>query len=203
MQQIDDSLYDAFGQRQVAITYATMNQYRVVLEAKPDLVAGPERRRPGLRARPRAAAWRRIRSCHQAASPALPRALDRTSGPVPGDHDSRSTSHPGMRSARPSIAIHRAEAEIGMPASIRADFPAALRRRFTSSLSSPSHTSILAALVTVYPRARILYESLIHPITILSTLPSAGVGALLALLLTKHRVQHHRVSSGSSCSSAS
>jgi multidrug efflux pump subunit AcrB len=90
---------------------------------------------------------------------------------------------PGVSLSQAVDAIHRVERELGVPASIVAEF-SGTAQAFTSSLSSEPWL-VLAALITVYIVLGMLYESLIHPVTILSTLPSAGVGALLALLLFK------------------
>src|SRR5262249_83522 len=90
---------------------------------------------------------------------------------------------PGVSLGQAVSAIHGAEAELGMPASVRADFQGAARA-FRESLASEP-LLLLAALLTVYIVLGILYESYIHPVTILSTLPSAGVGAVLALLLCR------------------
>ncbi|AKV03603.1 Cobalt-zinc-cadmium resistance protein CzcA [Labilithrix luteola] len=180
MQQIDDSLYDAFGQRQVAITYATMNQYRVVLEAKPDLVVGPDAVEQ-VYVKTASGGVAPIRSFIKPKAGATALSIGHQ-GQFPATTISFNLA-PGRSLGEAIAAIHEAEAEIGMPASIRADFQGTAQA-FTSSLKSEPYL-VLAALVTVYLVLGILYESLIHPITILSTLPSAGVGALLALLLTK------------------
>ena len=179
-QQVDATLYDAFGQRQVATTYAAMNQYRVVLEMMPSLVNGPEsvdrlyvRSADGGMVPLDALTKRRVGSTalsisHQGQFPATTISFNLAPGVSLGDA---------------VTAVHRAEAEIGMPASVHADFQGTAQA-FKDSLDSEP-LLILAALVTVYIVLGMLYESLIHPITILSTLPSAGVGALLALLVFK------------------
>ena len=175
---IDNALYDAFGQRQVATTYAAMNQYRVVLEAKPELVGGPESMR-----------WIYVRSDSGGLVPLD--ALAKTKiGPTAlsiahqGQFPATTISFnlaPGVSLGEAVAIVHRAEAEIGMPASLHADF-SGTAQAFSSSLKSEPWL-ILAALITVYIVLGMLYESLIHPITILSTLPSAGVGAILALMV--------------------
>jgi multidrug efflux pump subunit AcrB len=93
---------------------------------------------------------------------------------------------PGVSLGQATVAIENAERSIGFPASINASFQGTAAA-FQQSLSSEP-LLILAALVTVYIVLGVLYESYIHPITILSTLPSAGVGAILALLITKHEL---------------
>jgi multidrug efflux pump len=178
--QVDATLYDAFGQRQVATVYGAMNQYRVVLEMKPQLVRGPE-----------AVDHLYVRSGDGGMVP-LDAVLKRRSGPTAlsishqGQFPSTTLSFnlaPGVALGDAVTAVHRAETEIGMPASIHAEF-VGTAQAFKSSLSSEPML-VLAAIVTVYIVLGMLYESTIHPITILSTLPSAGVGALLALLLFK------------------
>ncbi|MDB4934798.1 MAG: Cobalt-zinc-cadmium resistance protein CzcA [Labilithrix sp.] len=179
-QQVDATLYDAFGQRQVATTYAAMNQYRVVLEMKPDLVGGPESvdrlyvrsadggMVPFDALTKKSIAATALSISHQGQFPATTLSFNLA---------------PGVSLGEAVDAIHRAELEIGMPASIHADFQGTAQA-FKASLASEPML-VLAALVTVYIVLGMLYESTIHPITILSTLPSAGVGALLALLLFK------------------
>jgi hydrophobe/amphiphile efflux-1 (HAE1) family protein len=178
--QVDATLYDAFGQRQVATTYAAMNQYRVVLEMKPDLVSGPE-----------AVDHLYVRSADGGMVP-LDAIVKRRAGPTAlsishqGQFPATTLSFnlaPGVALGDAVTAVHRAEQEIGMPASIHAEFQGTAQA-FKDSLASEPML-ILAAIVTVYIVLGMLYESTIHPITILSTLPSAGVGALLALLAFK------------------
>ena len=179
-QQLDATLYDAFGQRQIATTFAAMNQYRVVLEMKPELAQGPEavdrlyvRSSAGTMVPVRAITKQRTGNTalsinHQGQFPATTISFNLAPGVSLGDA---------------VAAVHRAEAEIGMPASVHADFQGTAQA-FKDSLSSQP-ILILTALVTVYIVLGMLYESTIHPITILSTLPSAGVGALLTLLVFK------------------
>ncbi|MFZ6862528.1 MdtB/MuxB family multidrug efflux RND transporter permease subunit [Undibacterium sp. Ji67W] len=176
---IDNALYDAFGQRLISTIFTQTNQYRVVLEADPAMQKGPL-------------------SLKGIYVPTL------TGGPVPLDTvatiEQRSTSltinHLGQfptatisfNLARDASlgaaveAIHQAEAELGMPASIETRFQGAAMA-FQASLSNTLWL-ILAAIITMYIVLGVLYESYIHPITILSTLPSAGIGALLALLVS-------------------
>jgi multidrug efflux pump subunit AcrB len=177
---VDATLYDAFGQRQVATTYAAMNQYRVVLEMMPELVLGPESvdrlyvRAAGGGMVPLTALTKRTTGAtalsinHQGQFPATTISFNLAPGVALGDA---------------ITAVHRAEAEIGMPASIHAQFQGTAQAFKASTDSEP--ILILAALVTVYIVLGMLYESTIHPVTILSTLPSAGVGALLALIVFK------------------
>jgi hydrophobe/amphiphile efflux-1 (HAE1) family protein len=178
MQAIDDTLYDAFGQRQVATLYGPHNQYRVVLEMKPEEAQFPN-------------ALRRlyVRSLSGAAVPLEAVAKFSTSstalsvnhqGQFPAVTLSFNTA-PGVALGPAIDAIRRAQLEIGLPASIHADFQGSAQV-FRASLASEPYL-ILAALLAIYVVLGVLYESYVHPITIISTLPSAGVGALLALLL--------------------
>jgi hydrophobe/amphiphile efflux-1 (HAE1) family protein len=177
-QAIDDTLYDAFGQRQVATTYTQLNQYRVVMEVKPELQQGPEAlksiyvRSPGGGLVP-------LSSLAKVAPGTIPLSINHQ-GQFPAVTLSFNTS-PGVSLGQAVDAIHAAEREIGMPASIHAAF-AGTAQAFNASLASQP-VLIFTALLTVYIVLGMLYESYVHPITILSTLPSAGVGALLALLV--------------------
>ncbi|HEX3765333.1 MAG TPA: efflux RND transporter permease subunit [Kofleriaceae bacterium] len=176
---IDNTLYDAFGQRQVAVFYTQVNQYRVVLEAAPTIGTDPS-------------------------------AIDRIFVPTPtGDQVPLSTlvklsettvplsiAHQGQFPAttiafnlaagvalgQATVAIERAASQIGMPASIHGQF-AGTAQAFKDSLATQKYL-ITIALLAVYIVLGVLYESLIHPITIMSTIPSAGLGALLALLVS-------------------
>ncbi len=179
-QAIDDLLYDAYGQRQVATWYTQLNQYRVVLEVAPRLQLGPD-----------ALAHLYVRSQDGGLVPLS--ALARVStvrtalsvnhqGQFPSVTLSFNTA-PAVSLGQAVDAIRSAERELGLPPSIRADFQGTAQA-FKASLQSEP-LLILAALLTVYIVLGILYESYIHPITILSTLPSAGVGALLALLVCR------------------
>ena len=176
---IDNALYDAFGQRLISTIFTQTNQYRVVLEADPAAQQGPL-------------------SLKGIYVPTL------TGGPVPLDTvatiEQRSASltinHLGQfptatisfnlakdASLGEAVeAIHQTEAQMGMPASIETRFQGAAMA-FQASLSNTLWL-ILAAIITMYIVLGVLYESYIHPITILSTLPSAGIGALLALLVS-------------------
>ena len=174
-QAVDDALYDAFGQRQVATLFTERNQYRVVLEVKPEFALEPDSLdHVYVRGLNGPVALRSISKTkiagtplsvnHQGQFPSVTLSFNLADGVALG----------------PAVdAIHHAEREIGLPASIKVDF-AGTAQAFRSSLSSQPML-ILAALLSVYIVLGVLYESLIHPITILSTLPSAGVGALLAL----------------------
>src|SRR5438128_1986933 len=179
-QMIDDTLYDAFGQRLVSTMFTQLNQYHVVLEVDPRFGQNPDSlrdiyvRAPGGTHVPLSSFTRLetnntpLAVNHQGQFPAVTLSFNLAPGASLGDAVK---------------AIQTAEREIGLPASIQASFQGTAQA-FQSSLSNESWL-ILAALVTVYIVLGVLYESYIHPITILSTLPSAGLGALLALSITK------------------
>ncbi len=176
---IDDALYDAFGQRQISTIYTQASQYRVVLESR-------DGGRIGL------AALRQIHVAtgegQQVPLSSLAHIEERPAsllinhiGQFPAVTLSFNLA-PGVSLGEAVEVIERVEQEIGLPLSINTQFQGAAEA-FRASLSS-TLLLILAAIVTMYIVLGVLYESYIHPITILSTLPSAGVGALLALLLT-------------------
>jgi multidrug efflux pump len=179
-QLIDDTLYDAFGQRQVAILYTPLNQYHVVMEVAPQYWQDPAtlhdiyvRSRTGSQV-PLSAVAR--------FEPTNTLLLVNHQGQFPGVTLSFNIA-PGVSLGDAVQAIEAAMHDIGLPDGVRGSFQGAARA-FQASLGNQP-ILILAALVTVYIVLGILYESYIHPLTILSTLPSAGVGALLALLLFK------------------
>jgi multidrug efflux pump len=177
-QDIDNVLYDAFGQRQVSTIYTRLNQYHVVMEVDPRLAQDPG----GLKF---------VYVTGSAGTPA-PLSVFARSGrsitPLSVNHQGQFPSAtisfnliPGKSLGEAVIQIQQAGLELGLPASIHGSFTGTAQA-YTESLSSQPFL-IAAALLAVYIVLGVLYESLIHPITILSTLPSAGVGALLALLL--------------------
>jgi len=193
-QMIDDALYDAFGQRQISILFTQLNQYRVVLEVQPEFRSDPEDMGK-MYVRTTAAPGGRIGvGADPAAGPggrvplsAVTR-LEETTAPLAVNHQGQFpvvtvsfNLAPGASLGDAVAAIDAARGAIGMPPSIQAGFQGTAAA-FQSSLSSQP-LLILAAIVTVYIVLGVLYESMIHPLTILSTLPSAGVGALAALLL--------------------
>ncbi|HWO24496.1 MAG TPA: efflux RND transporter permease subunit [Kofleriaceae bacterium] len=177
--QIDATLYDAFGQRQVATTFTQTNQYRVILEAADSVGSGPEAldriyvAAPGGGQVPLAQLVR-VRPTNVALSVSH-------QGQFPATTVSFNTA-PDVALSEAVTAVERAMLQIGMPASIHGSF-SGTAQAFRDSLSSQP-ILVLIALIAVYIVLGVLYESYIHPITILSTLPSAGLGALLALLLT-------------------
>jgi multidrug efflux pump len=179
-QMIDDTLYDAYGQRQISIMFTQLNQYRVVLELKPDLQQSPQalkdiyiRSQTGGEV-PLAA----FTEFHQGATPLVVN----HQGQFPVVTASFNLA-PGASIGEAVDAINEAKKELNMPASLQASFQGTAAAFMASLTNEP--ILILAALVTVYIVLGVLYESYIHPITILSTLPSAGVGALLALMICK------------------
>jgi multidrug efflux pump len=176
---IDSTLYDAFGQRQVSVMYSGMNQYHVVMEVDPKFSGSP-------------AALGSV-YVHSSNGRDLPLSafarfgIDQTPLSIPhqGQFPAVTISFnlaPGVSLGEATAAIEDLERTMGMPSSIHAGFQGTAQA-FQASLANEP-LLILAALLAVYIVLGILYESLVHPITILSTLPSAGVGALIALLLT-------------------
>jgi multidrug efflux pump len=180
-QTLDDTLYDAFGQRIVSTTFTQLNQYRIILEVRAE-----DRRDPS------SLEHLYIRSATGQAFPLSQIARFETRHTTLAiDHDGQFPSTtisfdtaPGTSIGHAMQAIDRAVAELDPPPALRARFTGAAQV-FRDALSSEP-ILILAALITVYIVLGVLYESYIHPITILSTLPSAGVGAILALELTGH-----------------
>jgi multidrug efflux pump len=182
-QTLDNALYDAFGQRQVSTMYRPLNQYHVVMEVAPQFQQTPE-------------ALQNI-YLHSTSGTAVPLAAfthyEASNTPLAVNHQGQVPSvtisfnlAPGVSLGEATQAIENAERTIGFPPTIEASFQGTAAA-FQDSLSS-QRTLILTALLTVYIVLGMLYESYIHPITILSTIPSAGVGALLALLLTHNEL---------------
>ena len=180
-QAIDDTLYDAFGQRQVSTIFTQLNQYHVVLEANPSFQQSPDDLKniyvhSSTGTQVPLSAFTHFQSTnallainHQGQFPVVTISFNLA---------------PGVSLGQATKAIDQAEHDINLPASIHTSFQGTAAA-FQNSLSSEPYL-ILAALVTVYIVLGVLYESYIHPITILSTLPSAGVGAILALILTRN-----------------
>jgi len=176
-QLIDDTLYDAFGQRQISTIFTQLNLYRVILEVKPEAKQDPKSLE---RVYVRSATGTQIplSSFVHFSNTSAPLALSHQ-GQFPAVTLSFNLAKDSLGEA--VAAIHGVEQDIGLPPGIHADFTGTARA-FSDSLSSEP-VLILAALITVYIVLGVLYESYIHPITILSTLPSAGIGALLALIV--------------------
>jgi multidrug efflux pump len=175
---IDNTLYDAFGQRQVSTIYTGLNQYHVVMEVDPQFSEDPN----GLKFLYVTGAGGR-----QVPLGAVAR-YDRAASPLSVNHQGQFPSAtvsfnlaPGVSLGDAVLQIQQAENDLRVPANISGSFTGTAQAYRESIANQPF--LIVAALLAVYIVLGILYESLIHPITILSTLPSAGVGALLALLL--------------------
>ncbi len=177
---IDATLNDLFGQRQVSTIYAQLNQYHVVMEAAPEYWQSPES----------------LKNVYvsTASGAQVPLAAFATYGPTNTplgvNHQGQFVASTisfnlpvGVSLSQATDAVDQAMARLGVPNTVRGTFQGSARA-FQASLNSQPWL-ILAALLTVYIVLGVLYESYVHPITILSTLPSAGVGALLALLLFK------------------
>jgi multidrug efflux pump len=175
---IDSALNDAFGQRNVSTMYTALNQYFVVMEVDPKYQQGPGDLH-GLYVRS---------STGQEVPLASVARIEMTNTTLAVNHQGQFPAvtlsfnlAPGVSLGQAVDEINAAQTEIGMPATVQGSFQGTAQA-FQSSLANEPYL-ILAALVTVYIVLGMLYESFVHPITILSTLPSAGVGALLALLL--------------------
>jgi len=177
-QMIDDTLYDAFGQRQISTMFTQLNQYRVVLEVDPkfkDEVRDLDR------------IYLRTVTGGQVPLSAFCR-LEESAVPLAVNHQGQFPAvtvsfnlAPGASLGEAVSAIDGARKEIGLPLAFQADFEGTAAA-FRASLQG-EWLLILAALITVYIVLGVLYESYIHPVTILSTLPSAGVGAVIALMI--------------------
>ena len=180
---LDNALYDAFGQRQVSTMYEPLNQYHVVMEVAPQFQQTPE-------------ALHNIYLRSAAGTPIPLSAFthyEPSNTALEVNHQGQSPSvtisfnlAPGVSLGEATQAILAAQRQVGMPATIEASFQGTAAA-FRDSLSSEPML-ILTALIAVYIVLGMLYESYVHPITILSTIPSAGVGALLALILTHNEL---------------
>jgi len=175
---IDDTLYDAFGQRQVSTIYTALNQYHVVMEVAPQFWQSPAALSL-LYVRPAGGAAVPLTAVTRWAASAAPLQVNHQ-GLFPAVTLSFNLA-PGVALGQATAAIQAAARRIALPGSIHGTFTG-VAQAFQASLATQP-ILILAAVVAVYIVLGVLYESLVHPITILSTLPSAGVGALLALLL--------------------
>jgi len=180
-QMLDDTLYDAFGQRQVSTMFTELNQYRVVLETKPNFQQQPDDL-SNLFLRSTAGGSVPLGSFTRVEQVTAPLSINHQ-GQFPVATVSFNLA-PGAALGEAVRAVDQARVDLGLPASIQASFQGTAQS-FQASLSN-TPLLILAAVVTVYILLGVLYESYIHPLTILSTLPSAGVGALLALLLCRN-----------------
>jgi multidrug efflux pump len=223
---IDNALYNGFGQRQVATIYDELNQYRVIMGVAPQYTRSPQalddiyvpaRGTQGslgvpVNSQPAGTATTATTGTTTTRAPINPGLRDQATGnPVSSGATTMvplsaiahfaerptasSVSHQdaelattisynlaeGSTLADSQAAVHQAEAEIGLPINVRGSFQGTARAAQESQKEQPM--LILAAVVVIYILLGVLYESLVHPITVLSTLPSAGVGAVLALLL--------------------
>jgi multidrug efflux pump len=178
-QLLDDTLYDAFGQRQVSTIYKVLNQYHVVMEVAPQYWQNPQTLRDIYVRAPGGGQVRLSAIAHFA--PAVAPLSVNHQGLFPCVTISFNLK-PGVALGDAEIAIDAAAREVGLPPTIQTGYTGTAAA-YKDSLDSEPYL-IAAALAAVYLMLGILYESYIHPVTILSTLPSAGVGALLALILT-------------------
>jgi multidrug efflux pump len=180
MQQIDDTLYDAFGQRLVSTMYTQLNQYHVVMEVS-----------SAFRDDPSDLGQIHVRSAAGAEVPLASLAhFEQSTAPLTIDHQGQfpvvtiSFNLPPNESLGHAVDdIKQAQRDIGMPLSVKSSFQGTAAA-FQNSLANEVYL-ILAALLVVYIVLGVLYESYIHPLTILSTLPSAGIGAILALYVCR------------------
>jgi multidrug efflux pump len=178
MANVDATLNDAFGQRQVGVIYNPLNQYRVVMELEAQYLQSPQSLQKLLFTNSRGAQIPLSDFAH----------VELTNTPLSINHQAGTPATTvsfnlpeGVSLSEASAAVNNAVAALGVPVSVRGTFSGAAQALKTSMAGQP--LLILAAIVTIYLVLGVLYESLIHPITIISTLPSAGVGALLALML--------------------
>jgi multidrug efflux pump len=179
-QLIDNTLYDAFGERQVSTMYTPLNQYHVIMMVAPEFWQNPLILRQTYVRSPRG----------QEVPLSAFTKYEPITAPLSVNHQSLSPSvtisfnlQPGIALGDAADAISEKASKIGLPATIRTGF-AGTAQAYQDSLGGEL-LLILAAFISVYLVLGILYESYVHPITIISTLPSAGVGALLALMLTR------------------
>jgi multidrug efflux pump len=180
-QMIDNTLYDAFGQRQVSTMFTSLNQYHVIMELEPQFWQNPN----GLDVI-------YLHSTNRGTGGLVPLSAitrsETTTAPITVSHQGQFPAvtfsfnlAPGLALSDAVRVIEQMQREIGLPARMHGSFSGTLQAFQTSLSSEPM--LIVTALLAVYIVLGILYESYIHPITILSTLPSAGVGAVLALML--------------------
>jgi multidrug efflux pump len=204
VRDVDNALYNAFGQRQVATIYDELNQYKVVMEVAPEYAKSPEALRDvyvsakGTGGGSNNVAAARDASTGSALSTSVAAMAPLTalatfaesSTPTSVNHQDGELATTvsfnlvdGFSLSDGQAAVKQAEADIGMPNNVRGSFQGTAKAADDSNKQQP--LLILAAIVVIYIVLGILYESLVHPVTVLSTLPSAGVGAVLALLMFK------------------
>ncbi|HUJ18377.1 MAG TPA: multidrug efflux RND transporter permease subunit [Nitrospirota bacterium] len=177
-QLVDDTLYDAFGQRQVSITYTLLNQYHVVMEVDPRFWQRPDTLKDIYI--PTSGGSQIPLSAFTHYEPTATSLAVNHQGQFPSITTSFNLA-PGVALGEAVTSLESAKREMGMPVSIRGNFSGTAQAFKDSLVNEP--LLVLAALVCVYIVLGVLYESYVHPVTILSTLPSAGVGAVLALML--------------------
>jgi multidrug efflux pump len=177
-QMIDNTLYEAFGQAQVSTMYTALNQYHVVMEVAPQFWQNPSSL-SDIYVRPSVGKEVPLNAITHYAPQTAPLSVNHQSQ-FPSVTISFNLAQ-GVALSDAAAAIGQMETSMGMPASIHGMFSGTLQA-FQASLSTEPYL-ILTALLAIYIVLGMLYESFIHPITILSTLPSAGVGAMLALLI--------------------
>jgi multidrug efflux pump len=178
-QAIDNALYDAFGQRQIATLFTQLNQYHVVLEAQPEFQRNPSKLND-IYVLSNTGKAVPLSEFTRFESGTAPLSIDHQ-GQFPAVTISFNLA-PGASLGEATTAIQQAQKDLNMPMSVQASFQGTAQSFLASLANEP--WLILAAIVTVYIILGVLYESYIHPITILSTLPSAGAGAILALMVT-------------------
>ena len=205
---VDNALYNAFGQRQVATIYEDVNQYAVILEWQQKFAQGPEALNdvhvptrpsgtakatgpsvnPALRDQSTgsalntaATAMTPLSAIASVSQNATPTSVNHQNGELATTVSFNLADGKSLSDAQ--VAVAQAEAEIGMPTSVRGSFQGQARQANDQMKQQP--LLILAAIVAIYIVLGILYESYVHPITVLSTLPAAGVGAVVALLIFK------------------
>jgi len=176
---IDNALYDAFGQRQISTLFTQLNQYHVILEALPDFQRNPSQLND-IYVLSTSGTAVPLGTFSHFESGVAPLAINHQ-GQFPAVTISFNLA-PGAALGEATKAIETAQKELNMPLSVQASFQGTAQAFIASLANEP--WLILAAIITVYIILGVLYESYIHPITILSTLPSAGAGAILALLVT-------------------
>jgi len=214
VRDVDNALYDSFGQRQVATIYDELNQYHVIMEVAPRFAQSPEALRDlylpskavlagGILAAAPAAAPANATAARDPASGAALSTAATVMVPLSAIGKFADSATPtsinhqdgelattvsfnladGFSLSDAQAAVKQSEADIGMPNNVRGSFQGTARSAQESNQQQP--LLIMAAIVVIYIVLGILYESLVHPVTVLSTLPSAGVGAVLALLMFK------------------
>jgi multidrug efflux pump subunit AcrB len=179
-QAVDSALYDSFGQRQVSVMYKSINQYHVVLALQQQWWESPDFLKTIYVQTPRGTDVPLSTFAH------FTQGITPISLPHQGQFPATTLSFnlaPGVALSDAVNAINRAEVEMGLPAIITGKFAGTAQAYEASLRNQP--ILIATALLTVYIVLGMLYESLIHPLTIISTLPSAGVGALMAMVLFK------------------